>query len=111
MATGRWVLTSAPSATEIWIISAPGNAVQWYGGPGQEQPGAVHVTGPGIRDGHLLWLGSPEGLLLYSGSWAPAHVRHDRLGRRGVLLTSHHKEHMMRVAPPSQQQSRGNIHD
>jgi hypothetical protein len=61
-------LTSAPSATEIWIISAPGNAVQWSGRPGQEQPGAVHVTGPGIKDGHGLWLGSPEGLLLYSGS-------------------------------------------
>jgi hypothetical protein len=61
-------LTSAPSGTEIWIISAPGNAVQWSGRPGQEQPGAVHVTGPGIKDGHGLWLGSPEGPLLYSGS-------------------------------------------
>jgi hypothetical protein len=58
---------STPGSTEISAFSGPGNAAKVYTGPGQEAPGALHLTGLGVWDSHGLWLGSPEGLLLYSG--------------------------------------------
>jgi hypothetical protein len=61
------VMILAPGTTEIWAVSGPAQAVKVYAGPGQDAPGALHLTGPGVNDSHGLWLGSPEGLLLYSG--------------------------------------------
>lgn len=60
-------MISTPASTEIWAFSGPSNGMKVYAGPGQDAPGALHLTGPGVWDSHGLWLGSPEGLLLYSG--------------------------------------------
>jgi hypothetical protein len=60
-------MISTPGATEIWAVSSPANAVKVYAGAGQDAPGALVLTGRGVKDSHGLWLGSPDGLLLYSG--------------------------------------------
>lgn len=59
------VMTTTAGSTEVWSVPAPGSSTKIYSGPGQEAQAALRVIGTGVKDAHGLWLGSPDGLLLY----------------------------------------------
>jgi hypothetical protein len=62
---GPLVMITKAQETEAWLVSAPGSARKVYSGPSQDVPGSLRVSGTGVRDAHGLWLGSPDGLLLF----------------------------------------------
>ncbi len=64
--SGALVMVATQSSTEVWAVDGPGSAAKVYSGPGPQATDALRAIGTGVKDDHGLWLGSPEGLLLYS---------------------------------------------
>jgi hypothetical protein len=57
---------STSTSQELWLVTAPGVANQFYSGPGSTSPAFLSLVGAPLADDHGLWFGTSAGIYLYT---------------------------------------------